>query len=81
MQYYGNLYGRAGQTRKYFDTGKTSADWDRMESENTRLRDALQKARDRFWLMPTVDPREQERLRIEGQNIADDALANKTHQP
>lgn len=28
MIYEGNLYGRIG--RKYFDTGKTSEDWDRL---------------------------------------------------
>ena len=31
MRYSGKLYGRVG--RKYFDTGKTSDDWDNMEAD------------------------------------------------
>lgn len=32
MQYHGLLYGHVPGTRKYFETGKGSADWDKMES-------------------------------------------------
>lgn len=32
MQYIGALYGHIPGTRKYFETGKSSADWDRLES-------------------------------------------------
>lgn len=35
MQYEGKLYGRAG--RRTFDTGKTSADWDALESDKRRI--------------------------------------------
>lgn len=31
MQYHGLLYGNIPGTRKYFETGKGSADWDKME--------------------------------------------------
>ena len=32
MNYNGKLYGKIG--RKYFDTGKTSNDWDKLEEES-----------------------------------------------
>jgi hypothetical protein len=32
MKYEGKLYGKIG--RKYFDTGKTSDDWDKLEKRN-----------------------------------------------
>ena len=48
MQYHGPLFGNIRGTRKYFDTGKTSADWDALEkraedaeSNVTKLREAL----------------------------------------
>lgn len=37
MKYQGKLYGKVG--RKTFDTGKTSDDWDRMESFVKSCRD------------------------------------------
>lgn len=42
MQYHGPLFGHIPGTRKYFDTGKTSKDWDNMEAERDRLKAALQ---------------------------------------
>lgn len=39
MNYTGKLYGRAPVKRGgYFDTGKSSEDWDRLEAENEALR-------------------------------------------
>jgi len=35
MDYKGKLYGKIGN--KYFDTGKTSEDWDRLESNKVEL--------------------------------------------
>ena len=37
MKYNGPIYGRIGP-RKYFDTGRTSAEWDAMESEIESLK-------------------------------------------
>lgn len=35
MDYQGKLYGKVGG--EYFDTGKDSNDWDRLESENKEM--------------------------------------------
>lgn len=35
MEYKGKLYGKIG--RKYFDTGKTAADWDELEKKYNEL--------------------------------------------
>ena len=35
MEYHGKLYGKIG--KKYFDTGKTSADYDKLEAEKKEL--------------------------------------------
>ena len=32
MKYVGKLFGQIGRTRGYFDTGKTSEDWDALEA-------------------------------------------------
>ena len=37
MNYEGKLYGHLGG-RKYFYTGKTSEDWDKLERENAELK-------------------------------------------
>ena len=39
MQYTGKIYGMAGG--RYFDTGKTTEDWDRIEIENIDLKKKL----------------------------------------
>lgn len=39
MEYHGKLYGKIGH--KYFDTGKTSADYDKLESEKQELLEML----------------------------------------
>jgi hypothetical protein len=43
MNYKGKLYGRAGG--EYFDTGKTSEDWDELEANNKYLNQALKDRR------------------------------------
>jgi hypothetical protein len=37
MKYNGKLFGQVGQTRKYFDTGRTSYEWDAMEARIEEL--------------------------------------------
>lgn len=37
MKYKGKLFGQIGQTRKYFDTGRTSDEWDAMEARIEEL--------------------------------------------
>ena len=39
MEYKGKLYGKLGH--KYFDTAKTSEDWDKMEDEIKLLKEQL----------------------------------------
>ena len=36
MKYVGKLFGQIGRTRGYFDTGKTSEDWDALEARAER---------------------------------------------
>jgi hypothetical protein len=36
MRYVGKLFGQIGRTRGYFDTGKTSEDWDALEARAER---------------------------------------------
>jgi hypothetical protein len=36
MKYVGKLFGQIGRTRGYFDTGKTSGDWDALEARAER---------------------------------------------
>jgi hypothetical protein len=36
MKYVGKLFGQIGRTRGYFDTGKTSGDWDALEARSER---------------------------------------------
>ena len=55
MKYVGKLFGQIGRTRGYFDTGKTSEDWDALEArveraevEVSKLTDALDMMRDEF---------------------------------
>jgi hypothetical protein len=43
MQYYAELYGRAG-SRSYFPTGKTGKDWDELENERNEMRDWIMQA-------------------------------------
>jgi len=40
MKYYGTLYGCLGR-RSFFDTGRTGEDWEKLEQERDRYRDAL----------------------------------------
>ena len=41
MEYIGKLYARIGNSN-YFDTGKTSNDYDKLEAENKSLKENLQ---------------------------------------
>lgn len=46
MRYVGKLFGQIGRTRGYFDTGKTSEDWDALEARAERAEDeCLEQAR------------------------------------
>lgn len=40
MKYVGKLFGQIGRTRGYFDTGKTSGDWDALEARAERAESA-----------------------------------------
>lgn len=42
MEYHGKLYGKIGN--KYFDTAKTSEDFDKLESQNKQLQKELDEA-------------------------------------
>ena len=44
MEYEGKLYGKLG-FKQYFDTGKTSKDWDSMERKIAELNEELSKLR------------------------------------
>jgi hypothetical protein len=48
MQYHGLLYGHIPGTRKYFETGKGSADWDRMESKIATQADSIKRISERL---------------------------------
>jgi hypothetical protein len=78
MQYHGPLFGHIRGTRKYFDTGKTSVDWDNMERENAALRDALQELRDEQNGAPLETRFEQWQAAM---NKADALLANSVIRP
>lgn len=41
MQYHGKIYGKLG--RKYFDTGKTSEDWDKLLEQRNELLELVKK--------------------------------------
>ena len=41
MKYVGKLFGQIGRKRGYFDTGKTSEDWDALEARAERAEAAL----------------------------------------
>ena len=41
MKYVGKLFGQIGRTRGYFDTGKTSEDWDALEARAERAEASL----------------------------------------
>jgi hypothetical protein len=43
MKYVGKLFGQIGRTRGYFDTGKTSGDWDALEARAERAEAELGK--------------------------------------
>jgi len=43
MKYVGKLFGKIGRTRGYFDTGKTSGDWDALEARAERAEAELGK--------------------------------------
>jgi len=45
MKYIGKLYGRF-DARKYFDTGKTSEDWDAMEQKIKELEEEVERLKD-----------------------------------
>ena len=51
MRYVGKLFGQIGRTRRYFDTGKTSEDWDALEARAERAEAELAAERARLdWL-------------------------------
>jgi len=51
MKYTGKLFGQIGRTRGYFDTGKTSGDWDALEARAERAEAELAVERARLdWL-------------------------------
>lgn len=47
MKYTGKLFGHLGGKR-YFDTGKTSEDWDRLESDKAELLEMLKRGIDKI---------------------------------
>ncbi len=49
MEYKGKLYGKIGN--KYFDTSKTSDDWDILEIENKQLQQQLSEANEKIVLL------------------------------
>ena len=69
MKYVGRLFGQIGRTRGYFDTGKTSEDWDALEARAERaeaelaaerakartLRSACERLRDCDWVITLPD--------------------------
>ena len=46
MKYVGKLFGQIGRTRGYFDTGKTSGDWDALEARAERAEAELKRYTD-----------------------------------
>ena len=46
MRYVGKLFGQIGRTRRYFDTGKTSEDWDALEARAERAEAELKAEQD-----------------------------------
>jgi hypothetical protein len=48
MRYVGKLFGQIGRTRGYFDTGKTSEDWDALEARAERAEAELASERGRL---------------------------------
>ena len=46
MRYVGKLFGQIGRTRRYFDTGKTSEDWDALEARAERAEAELKRYND-----------------------------------
>ena len=48
MRYVGKLFGQIGRTRRYFDTGKTSEDWDALEARAERAEAELAAERARL---------------------------------
>ena len=46
MKYVGKLFGQIGRTRGYFDTGKTSEDWDALEARAERAEAELKRYND-----------------------------------
>ena len=48
MRYVGKLFGQIGRTRGYFDTGKTSEDWDALEARAERAEAELATERTRL---------------------------------
>jgi hypothetical protein len=48
MEYIGKLYGKIGPNQ-YFETGKTSEDWDKLQAEVDRYKELQQTFRDKFF--------------------------------
>lgn len=53
MKYVGKLFGQIGRTRGYFDTGKTSEDWDALEARAERAEAELTTERARLDYLST----------------------------
>ena len=53
MRYVGKLFGQIGRTRGYFDTGKTSEDWDALEARAVRAEAELASERGRLDYLST----------------------------
>jgi hypothetical protein len=53
MRYVGKLFGQIGRTRGYFDTGKTSEDWDALEARAERAEADLAAERARLDYLST----------------------------
>jgi hypothetical protein len=53
MDYQGKLYGKVGNT--YFETGRDSNDWDKLESDNREMRQILKDITQEFQAMKILN--------------------------
>ena len=67
MRYVGKLFGQIGRTRGYFDTGKTSEDWDALEARAVRAEAEVERLRS--------DRDCEKRLRKDAEELREDAIA------
>jgi len=78
MKYVGKLFGQIGRTRGYFDTGKTSEDWDALEARAERAEAELREisAEKLRWSILAID-RGNEVQRAEAELAAAKLLLNE----